>query len=78
MEIRPGINLWLSSITKSYQNADGTIQQKTYRAGDPEFDTYVAEERRKREEAESALPKHFMFDAVGEDGTSASRMGDNL
>ena len=78
MEIRPGINLWLSSITRSYKNADGTVQQKTYRAGDPEFDTYVAEEQRKREEAKAALPKHFMFDAVGEDGTSASKMGYNL
>ena len=78
MEIRPGINLWLSSITRSYKSADGTVQQKTYRAGDPEFDTYVAEERRKREEAEAALPKHFMLDAVGEDGTSASCMGNNL
>ena len=78
MEIRPGINLWLSSITRSYKSADGTVQQKTYRAGDPEFDTYVAEERRKREEAEAALPKHFTLDAVGEDGTSASCMGNNL
>ena len=60
MEIRPGINLWLSSITWNYQNADGTIQQKTYRAGDPEFDTYVAEERRKREKAKSAVDARKM------------------
>ena len=78
MEIRPGLNLWLSSITRSYKNADGTVQQKTYRAGDPEFDTYVAEEQRKREEAKAALPKHFMFDAVGEDGTSSTQMKDKL
>lgn len=78
MQIRPGMNISLTSLTRRYENADGTVEQRTYRAGDPEFDAYVAEQKQKREAARNSLPRNFLLDAVGKDGTSAVFLGQKL
>ncbi|MDE7261322.1 MAG: hypothetical protein K2N78_04560 [Oscillospiraceae bacterium] len=81
-----GINLSLASITRIYQNNDGTVQKKTFHTDDPDFDAYVAERNEVLKEWKEkfstedpdGIPKNFLMSGISSDGTSGSRVSEKI
>lgn len=72
-----GVTVTLSSITRTVRTPDGEPQKATYRQGDPEFDTYVAEQEKLRD-AEMTLPVNFMFNGFGKDWTTGAQLSQRI
>lgn len=72
-----GVTLKLSSITRTVQTPAGETRQVTYHEGDAELDAYVAE-KEKLCPSELTLPKNFMFNGVGKDGTPGSMLSTRI
>lgn len=72
---RPGYNVELTAISRKVITPEGKETSKIYRKGDPVFDEYAAEQIKRKE---PHLPKNFMFDGVGLDGSSGVQIAKQI